>query len=93
MFKARKKSDISKATGKYLYCLRDKSVYMDFTLEKLVIGAVKLNKISDFDKYLCSWYGIGFDVYGSFLLSDGSGFGKNVMIFGAVMSLFCASWR
>ena len=33
-----------------------------------------------------SGYGIGFDACGSFSLSDDSGFGKNVLIFGSDMS-------
>ena len=44
-------------------------------------GAVKLTKNVDFDQYSYSGYGIGFDACGSFLLSDGAGFGKNI-IFG-----------
>ena len=36
--------------------------------------------------YQCSGYGIGFDASGKFLLSDGSGFGKNGIIFVADMS-------
>ena len=39
-----------------------------------------------FDKYKHSGYGIGFDARGSFSLSDGSGFGKNVIMFDAVLS-------
>ena len=38
------------------------------------------------NKYSYSPYGIGFDASGSFSLSDGSGFGKSIMIFGADMS-------
>ena len=36
---------------------------------------------TDFDKHTCFGYGIGFNAYGSFSLSDGSGFGKNVITF------------
>ena len=36
--------------------------------------------------YKYSGYGIGFDGSGSFSLSDGSGFGKNIIILGADMS-------
>ena len=47
---------------------------------------VRLTKNADFDKYKYSGYGIGFDGSGSSALSDGSGFGKIVIIFGADMS-------
>ena len=43
-------------------------------------------KNAGFDKYKYSRYGIGFDACGSFSLPDGSGFGKNLIIFGADMS-------
>ena len=46
-----------------------------------MFGAVKLTKNTDFNKYKYSGYGIGFDAPRSFSLSDGSGFGKNVIIF------------
>ena len=46
----------------------------------------KLTENNDFDKRKYSRYGIGFDVYGSFSLSNGSAFGRNVIIFGAKMS-------
>ena len=42
-----------------------------------------LIKIANPDKYKYSGYGIGFDAHRSFSLSDGSAFGKNVIIFGA----------
>ena len=41
---------------------------------------------ADSDKYKYSGNGTGFDSLGSFASSDGSGFGKNVIIFGAGMS-------
>ena len=37
----------------------------------------------DKDKYKYSVYGIGFDNHRTFLLSNSSGFGKNVIYFGA----------
>ena len=43
-------------------------------------------KNAGFDKYKYARYGIGFDSCGSFSLPDGSGFGKNLIIFGADMS-------
>ena len=58
----------------------------DFMLGNYFFGAVKLTKNADFDKYNYSGCGIGFDAHASFLLCDGSGFGKNVIIFGADMS-------
>ena len=62
------------------------TVRQDFTLGSSLFEAVKLTKNADSDKYKYSGYGIGFDASGSFSLSDGSGFGKNVIIFGADMS-------
>ena len=47
-------------------------------LGNFLLGAVKLTKNADFDK--CKYK---FDSSGSFSLSDGSGFGKNVIRFGA----------
>ena len=52
-----------------------------------MFGAVKLTTNADPDKYKYSRYGIGFDASGRLLLSDGSGFGKNVIMFDADMSL------
>ena len=60
--------------------LRDKS-------ENSLSGAVKLTKNTNPDKYKRSGFGIGLDARGGFLLSNGSGFGKNIMIFDADMSL------
>ena len=42
-----------------------------------------MTKNADFDKCKYSRHGLGFDACRSFSLSDGSGFGKNVIIFGA----------
>ena len=39
-----------------------------------------------FNEYSCPRYDIGFDAHRSFSLSDDSGFGKTVIIFGADMS-------
>ena len=61
------------------------TVGQDFTLGSSLFGAVKLTKNADPDQFKYSSYDIGFDASGSFLLSDGSGFGKNI-IFGADMS-------
>ena len=51
--------------------------------------AFNLTKNANFDKYKFSWYGIGIYAHGSVSLSDGSGFGKNVIILGANI---CECW-
>ena len=60
----------------------------DPLLEYSLLGAVKLVKNVDIDKYKYSGYGIviRFDTRGSFSLSSGSGFDKNGIIFWADMS-------
>ena len=45
-----------------------------------------MTKNSDFDKCKCSGYVLGFDARRIFSLSNGSGFGKNVVILGTDMS-------
>ena len=50
----------------------------NFTLGNSLFGAVKFNKNSDPDKCKYSGYCIGYDASGSFSLSNGGGFGKNV---------------
>ena len=62
------------------------TVSQDFTLGNSLFRAVKLTANADPDKYKYSSHGIGFDAGGSSLLSDGSGFGKNLIMFGADMS-------
>ena len=57
----------------------------DATLKKCLFGAVTLTKNADIYKYGYSGYGIGFDRKSSFSF-PGSGFGQNVLIFGADMS-------
>ena len=59
------------------------TVGQNFTLGNSLFGAVKLSTYADPDKYKYSGYGIGFNASGNFLLSDDSGFGKNVIKFGA----------
>ena len=49
-----------------------------------MFGAAKSTKNADIDKYQHSRYGM--DLIGSFSLSDDSGFGKHVVIFGADMN-------
>ena len=51
-----------------------------------MLGPVILTKNTDINNYSFSGYGIEFDATGSFLLSDGSGFGKPMITFGADMS-------
>ena len=58
------------------------TVGKDLALGAFAFGATKLTKNADFGKHKYSGYGIGFDARGSYSLSDGSGFGKNVIIFG-----------
>ena len=45
-----------------------------------MFGALKLTKNADPNRYSYPGHGIGFDAKGFFSLSDGSGFGKNVII-------------
>ena len=51
-----------------------------------MLGAVKLNTNADYGKNKYFHNNIGLDGSGSFSLSDGIGFGKNVIIFGVDMS-------
>ena len=53
-----------------------------------MFGAVNLTKNTDFNIYKYSGYGSGFDEQDSYLLSDGSGFGKNLKVISANMSSF-----
>ena len=57
-----------------------------FTLGNILFGAVKLTKNANFDKFKYLGHGIRFDARRTFSLSDGSGFDKNVITLGAVMS-------
>ena len=50
-----------------------------------MLGAIKLTKNADIDKYKYSGYGIGFDGKGTFSYSS-DGFGNNVVNFGVDMS-------
>ena len=58
-----------------------------FTLGYPLFGAVKSIKNADCDNYKYSELGIRFDSRGSFSLSNGNGFGKNLIIIGVDMSL------
>ena len=51
-----------------------------FTLLNSLFRDVKSTKHVDPDKYSCSGYDIGFDVNGTYSLSDGKSFGKIVII-------------
>ena len=51
------------------------------------LGAVKLAKNADSDKYIYTGYGIGFNLHSDLSLPDGS-LGKNVIIFGVNMSSY-----
>ena len=57
----------------------------DPTQRNSLFGAVRLTKNADIDKYRYSGYGLGLHRKGSFLF-PGSGFGKNVIIFGVDVS-------
>ena len=57
----------------------------DPTLKHSLLGAVRLTKNADIDKYGYSGYGIGFDRKSIFSFPSG-GFGQNVIIFGVDMS-------
>ena len=59
----------------------------DFVLGNSLFAVVKLTKYSNPDKYKYSGYDTGFDAFRSFSLSDGSEFGKSVIVFGTNMSL------
>ena len=58
----------------------------DFTLNNWLIGSVKLTKNADTDKYKYGGYRKGFDSRSEFLFTDRN-MGRNVIIFGADMSL------
>ena len=58
----------------------------DPTLKHCLFGAVTLTKNADIDKYWYSGYEIGFHRRSSFSF-PGSGFGQNVLMFGAETSL------
>ena len=63
--------------------LRDLST--KFKLADCLLGAVKLNKAADFDKYGFNGYSIGFDTHLNFSVYDK--LGKNIIIFGVENSL------
>ena len=58
----------------------------DPTIKNCLFGAATLTKNVDIEKYKYSGYGIGFDRKSNFSF-PGGGFGQNVLIFGADMSI------
>ena len=60
-------------------------LYVAEIIWKLLFSAVTLTKSADINNYHYSGYGIGIDRKGRFSFPD-SGFGQNVIIFGAYMS-------
>ena len=63
-----------------------KKLNINFTLDNSLFGSVKLTKNADSNKCKYGGTGIGFDSFLEFLLKVGS-MGRNVIIFGADMSL------
>ena len=57
-----------------------------FTLASALFGALELTKNVGKDKYKYSDYGTGFDNHETSSLLNGSGFGKNIIIFGVDMN-------
>ena len=88
MFKTRKISfDHWKITNIYIIYETDKYVNISgySTLEKCLLGAVKLTKHVDIDLYKYSGYGIGFSRKRFFSIGDEVC--RNIIIFGVDMSL------
>ena len=63
-----------------VYDLKSTVNNFDRTLQNCLLGAVKLTKNSDIDKYQYSGYGVGFDSKGTFTHPSG-GTGLNVITF------------
>ena len=80
-----KQDKVTEKHGEYLPCGYLMLVKI-LRLKKIFFWLVKLTKNSDPEKFKYFGCGIGFDARGSFSLSNGSGFVKNVIIFGANMS-------
>ena len=69
-----------------IYIVYEKKLWVyiqgfDFTFRNVLFRSVKLTENTDFEKYKYSVDGIRFGACKTFSLSDGSGFGKNVIIF------------
>ena len=58
----------------------------DSMWESSLFRAAELSKNAEFGKYNYSWYGIRFQARGRFSSSEGTGFGKNIIIFDADMN-------
>ena len=79
-----------KRTNCFIVCDLDtwsRDLNSDFTLNESLFGVIKSAKNADSGKYIYSGYSIGFDLCPDFLLPDGSK-GKNIIIFGVVMSSY-----
>ena len=63
--------------------MRSHNLGFDFTLENCLFGAVGLTKMMIVINFFYSQYGTEFDARSNFSLSDGGGFGKNIITFGA----------
>ena len=61
--------------------LRSLNLDSKFTLWDSLFDVVQLTKNADRNKYSYYRY-MGFDTHGTFSLSDSSGFGKNIILFG-----------
>ena len=68
-----------------IYIVYELVASSDPTIKNCLFGAVTLTKNADVEKYRYSGYGIGFDRRSSFSFAS-SGFGPNVLIFGAEMN-------
>ena len=68
-----------------VYKLNSNLNYNDLTLENCLLGAIKLTKNANIDKYKYSGYGIGLDGHGTFSFPS-SEFGCNGIIFGVDIS-------
>ena len=88
MFKTVKTYIHPQKNSKHLYCLWIWGFWFSqrwSTLKHCLFGAVALTKNADIEKYGYSGYGLGFDRRSSFSF-PGSGFGQDVLIFGADMN-------
>ena len=72
-----------------VYDLQSNLNNCDPVLKNCLLGAAKITKNADIDKYKYSAYGIGFDSAGTFSHPSGGSFGgggENVIVFGVDMS-------
>ena len=66
--------------------------YWFFSKRLIVWIAVKITKNADPCKYICTGYGIGFDLHSEISLPDGS-MGQNVIVFGVDMGSSVHIWN